>query len=66
MSSKDTGVSPVEFPQYNRPLIIELLDYKNPYDYHKPHRHDYFEIILVEQGEGKQFIDFAEYKISIF
>ncbi|MBF00709.1 helix-turn-helix transcriptional regulator [Flavobacterium coralii] len=64
MSSKDTGVSPVEFPQYNRPLIIELLDYKNPYDYHKPHRHDYFEIILVEQGEGKQFIDFAEYKIS--
>lgn len=52
---------PVSLPHPGRMLVIEPLDYENPYDFHKPHRHDYFEIILVKEGEGRQLIDFSEY-----
>jgi len=52
---------PVSLPHPGRLLMIEPLDYENPYDFHKPHRHDYFEIILVKEGEGRQLIDFSEY-----
>lgn len=45
-------------------VIIEPLDYTNSYDYKRPHRHDYFEIILVTEGEGHQFIDFQKYNLS--
>lgn len=61
--SKDNQVNPVQLPKHTKPLVIEPLDYKNPYDYSKPHRHEYFEIILVKSGEGKQYIDFKEYKM---
>ncbi|MDP4240927.1 MAG: helix-turn-helix transcriptional regulator [Bacteroidota bacterium] len=30
----------------------------------KPHRHDYYTIIFIEQGEGAHFIDFTEYKVE--
>jgi len=29
-----------------------------------PHRHDYYTIIFIEQGEGIHFVDFNEYKIE--
>lgn len=29
-----------------------------------PHRHDFYTIIFIEQGEGIHFVDFAEYKIE--
>lgn len=55
---------PVSLPHPNQLLLIEPLDYPNPYDFHKPHRHDYFEIILIKSGHGHQFIDFSPYTIS--
>lgn len=44
--------------------MIEI-DHKPVYDFTSIHRHDYFEIILFENGEtGSQLIDFKEYPIS--
>lgn len=54
----------VELPHPNTMLMIESLDYNNPYDYKKMHRHDYFELIFVNEGEGSQLIDFTSYPIS--
>ena len=55
---------PVSLPHPGKLLIIEPLDYPNPYDYHHPHRHDYFEIILVKSGNGLQYIDFKPHAIQ--
>lgn len=57
-------MSIVSFPHPNKLLVIEPLDYPNAYDFHSPHRHDYFEIILVEQGDGHQFIDFTRTELN--
>ena len=48
----------VALPHPNNFLIVEPLDYPNPYDFKTPHRHDYFEIILIKKGGGEQLIDF--------
>ncbi|AEA44616.1 helix-turn-helix domain-containing protein [Fluviicola taffensis] len=56
-------VNAVPLPHPNELLIIESLDYSNPYDYHALHRHDYFEIILITNGEGNQLIDFVNYPV---
>jgi len=53
----------VSLPHPNKLLIIEPLDYPNPYDFHHAHRHDYFEIILVKSGNGFQIIDFEPHDI---
>ena len=29
-----------------------------------PHRHDYYAIIFIEQGEGIHYVDFKEYTIE--
>lgn len=47
----------IPLPHPDRSLLIEPLDHPNPYDFRRAHRHDYFEVILVESGEGYQFID---------
>jgi len=57
-------ILPVTLPHPNQLLVIEALDYSNPYDFHKLHRHDYFEVILVREGKGNQVIDFAEHAMS--
>lgn len=54
----------VPLPYSGKALIIEPLDYNNPYDFHKPHRHDYFEIILITGGTGKQVIDCKQYTLG--
>lgn len=54
----------VSLPHPGKLLIIEPLDYPNPYDYHHAHRHDYFEIILVKSGKGFQIVDFQPYNIQ--
>jgi len=54
----------IPLPNPEKPLVIEALDYANPYDFHKPHRHDYFEIILVKNGTGTQVIDCRSYTIG--
>jgi AraC family transcriptional activator of pobA len=38
----------VTLPHPNNFLIVEPLDYPNPYDFKTPHRHDYFEIVLIK------------------
>lgn len=48
----------ISLPHPNTLLKVEPLDYPNPYDFKEPHRHDYFEIILVNKGGGEQLIDF--------
>lgn len=55
---------PVPLSHPNKMLIIEPLDYSNQYDHHQLHRHDYFEIILVNSGKGSQLIDFSNYEMT--
>lgn len=50
----------VSLPHPNNFLVVEPLNYPNPYDFSIPHRHDYFEIILVREGGGEQLIDFTK------
>ncbi len=57
------ALTPVTLPHPNKLLMIEPLDYSNPYDFHQLHRHDYFEIILVREGQGTQRIDFDTYQM---
>lgn len=54
----------VTLPHPNNFLIVESLDYPNPYDYSVPHRHDYFEIILIKKSGGEQLIDFGKTKLK--
>jgi len=64
MGKEQQNITPVSLPHPNKMLIIEPLDYPNPYDFHKLHRHDYFEIILVKSGSGSQLIDFSMYEMD--
>lgn len=50
----------ISLPHPKTFLIVESLDYPNPYDFKTPHRHDYFEIILIKKGGGEQLIDFTK------
>ncbi|EAY29598.1 AraC family transcriptional regulator [Microscilla marina] len=45
-------------------LKIEDIAYSNPYDYTQLHRHDYYEVLLIRQGGGRQVIDFEESKLQ--
>ncbi|MCB0698891.1 MAG: AraC family transcriptional regulator [Chitinophagales bacterium] len=60
----DSKANYVELPDPMRMLTIESLNYKNPYNHKQLHRHDYFEIILVNEGEGSQIIDFDVYPMA--
>lgn len=42
-------------------INILPLDYRNPYDFKRKHRHTYFEIMLIEKGGAQQLIDFKNY-----
>lgn len=54
----------VHLPDKGKLLEVQPLDYPNPYDYKQLHRHDYFEVIFIESGEGTQFIDFHKTPIT--
>lgn len=58
------SINQVVLPDPNKLLIVESIDYNNPYDYKALHRHDYFELIMVKNGSGKQIIDFESYDIG--
>jgi AraC-like DNA-binding protein len=45
---------------------VERISYRNPYDYHKIHRHSYFEMLFFVQGGGDQLIDFESSAIEDF
>lgn len=58
------NIDHVVLPNPNQLLVVESIDYNNPYDYKALHRHDYFELIIVNKGKGKQIIDFESYDIG--
>ncbi|WP_100375361.1 helix-turn-helix domain-containing protein [Chryseobacterium geocarposphaerae] len=45
-------------------LFVESLDYNNPYDFTKIHKHDYFEILFIQKGGGSQLIDDQRFKLE--
>jgi AraC-like DNA-binding protein len=45
------------------PVQVRRIEYRNPYDFTREHRHDYFEIFFFESGGGSQLIDFVEYPV---
>lgn len=64
MNKEQKDINIVHLPDPGKILDIQPLDYPNPYDYKKLHRHDYFEIILVQKGKGEQLIDFTKHTMS--
>jgi AraC family transcriptional activator of pobA len=44
-------------------INIVPLDYNNPYDFKREHRHTYYEIMIIERGGGNQLVDFKNYVI---
>jgi AraC family transcriptional regulator, transcriptional activator of pobA len=43
---------------------IEIFDRNRDFKVTYPHRHDFYEILFITQGNGKHTIDFHEYKIQ--
>lgn len=43
--------------------VMPLGDF-TPYDFARPHRHEYFEFFIFDSGGGSHFIDFIEYPIQ--
>lgn len=64
MSKGTPDIDYVHLPDKGKLLDIQPLDYPNPYDYKQLHRHDYFEVIFIENGEGTQLIDFTNLAIT--
>lgn len=54
----------VHLPPAEQLPVVQSMDYPNPYDYKKLHRHDYFEIIIVQEGRGSQLIDLVNYDMT--
>ncbi|MEY8758983.1 helix-turn-helix domain-containing protein [Chryseobacterium tongliaoense] len=48
----------------SRVLFVESLDYNNPYDFTKIHKHDYFEILFIQKGGGSQLIDDQNFNLE--
>jgi AraC family transcriptional activator of pobA len=51
-------------PNHELLLHIEPLGEEMPYDFRKPHRHDYFECFLFREGGGTHYIDFTAHPIT--
>jgi AraC family transcriptional activator of pobA len=49
--------------QIESSVQVRRIEYKNPYDFTREHRHDYFELFFFESGGGSQLIDFHEYPV---
>lgn len=50
-------------PREEQHIHLLPLGDEMPYDFKRPHRHDYFEFFIFEEGGGSHFIDFEEYPI---
>ncbi len=64
MNTAGKHINYVELPDPGRLLMIEPLNYNNPYNFKELHRHDYFEVIFVNKGQGSQLIDFDNYQMK--
>lgn len=60
MTQIPVSTLPKEVPHLR---ILPLGD-EMPYDFKRPHRHEYFEFFIFYKGGGSHFIDFTEYKIA--
>lgn len=63
MKSAKTDLSslPVHSLEKTEQIIhVRPIEYKNPYDYTREHRHTYFEIMFFDVGGGIQLIDFEK------
>ena len=47
----------------SEPVQVRHIAHKNPYDFSKLHRHNYFEILLFHEGGGENLIDFQKYEV---
>lgn len=54
----------ITLPHPKKLVVIEPLDYDNTYNYKVPHRHNYFEVMLIETSGGFQFIDLEKYTLD--
>lgn len=59
----------INIPLYHLPndgvaIVVKTIDRLNSCDCSVLHRHNYYELILVEQGGGEQLIDFKKHEIT--
>lgn len=55
------------FKAFNKPCLafnIETLHHQLPYDPTIVHRHDYYQILVLEEGEGEHRIEFDTYQLK--
>lgn len=58
-------VLPVHSLERNdKKIYVRPIEYENPYDYTREHRHTYFEIFFFNTGGGMQLIDFIQYPVK--
>src|SRR5690349_8877061 len=57
----DLSTLPVHSLEKTEQIIhVRPIEYKNPYDFTREHRHTYFEIMFFDVGGGVQLIDFEK------
>lgn len=55
---------PVHSLERNERVVhVRPVEYNNPYDFTREHRHDYFEILFFDTGGGEQLIDFVQHPV---
>ncbi|BEG98021.1 AraC family transcriptional regulator [Bacteroides sedimenti] len=55
------------FKAFNKPCLafnLETLHHQLPYDPNAVHRHDYYQILILEEGEAEQRIEFDAYQLK--
>ncbi|HTF04460.1 MAG TPA: hypothetical protein VK826_10555, partial [Bacteroidia bacterium] len=60
----DVSSLPVHSLETTEQIIhVRPIEYNNPYDFTREHRHDYFEILFFDTGGGEQLIDFVQHPV---
>lgn len=58
----DASSLPVHSLEHTEQLVhVRPIEYNNPYDFTREHRHTYFEIMFFDTGGGIQLIDFEQF-----
>ena len=65
LKSVDAAALPVHsLERTQRAVHVRPIEYNNPYDFTREHRHDYFEILFFDTGGSEQLIDFVQYPVT--
>ena len=59
---KLTDLPVVSLEKTEQIIHVRPLEYNNPYDHTREHRHTYFEIMFFDTGGGLQLIDFQQFE----